>query len=549
MAAPALSDPRSSRLASVVTGAAATSALVVLALVASSGGLTGAPESTYPEVVVLLHAGAVALLLVATWVSVLRMPGPIAVGLSLISLAVTLPVLAGSPALPLGVRAALIGAWGLASAGAAITIDALTHARSDRRGLWTAAAFCVSSIGAHALLVNPGDEPGCFRLCRSVEPAVASLGSRTGLGLATILLTAPLAMATLWGSRSGLSLRRAPRAVLLTALLLLAVPWGVRWASWPRGTLSEAGQHAGTFGAGLFGLVVLTKLWSDLRVARRVERMARDLEGSAAAAGVEFVRPGSTTWITPEGLTPSSRREEDYRVFDEHGDPVARWPVGAPFGSARLSPATRMQLGNARVAAARRAELRDLRESQARVVAATESERTRIERNLHDGVQQRLVGALIALGLAEQRSTDDRLAAATRHVRGALSGLRQVAAGLSSPILDSDGLWAALEDLAEKDPRVVGLKVVGPPPASAKVSRTAYRTAVDLLRLTDPSEVRLAGRTTTDGLQLRFSSAGLVSCAHSAAFTDVRDLVGGSSGTLTIDTARNVVEVFLPCAS
>jgi signal transduction histidine kinase len=100
------------------------------------------------------------------------------------------------------------------------------------------------------------------------------------------------------------------------------------------------------------------------------------------------------------------------------------------------------------------AEVVDLRDSRARVIAAADAERRRLERDLHDGAQQRLVSLALTLRMAEQRAQkgDPEAAELVRQAGDeaghALAELRDLARGIHPAILTNRGLGAALEDLA-----------------------------------------------------------------------------------------------------
>jgi len=101
--------------------------------------------------------------------------------------------------------------------------------------------------------------------------------------------------------------------------------------------------------------------------------------------------------------------------------------------------------------------VQELRESRARIVAAQDAERRRIERNLHDGAQQRFVNALLALGMAgaeEQPGSNSAnlLMQASEEVQAGLSELRGLARGLNPPLLVEEGIASAARSLADRSP-------------------------------------------------------------------------------------------------
>jgi signal transduction histidine kinase len=118
-----------------------------------------------------------------------------------------------------------------------------------------------------------------------------------------------------------------------------------------------------------------------------------------------------------------------------------------------VTAAAGMALENARLHAELRARLEELRGSRARVIAAGQAERQRLERNLHDGAQQRLIALSLELSLLEEQLGDDaeaaaRLALARQEIAASLEELREVAHGLHPAVVSGHGLGVALEQLA-----------------------------------------------------------------------------------------------------
>ncbi len=129
---------------------------------------------------------------------------------------------------------------------------------------------------------------------------------------------------------------------------------------------------------------------------------------------------------------------------------------------------------NVRLHAEVLARLGEVQASRARIIEAADAERRRVERNLHDGAQQRLVTLSLALTMARSRlaretdaaparepgtssaradhGVDALLAEAADELGAALRELRELARGIHPPILVEEGLGAALESLAERSP-------------------------------------------------------------------------------------------------
>jgi signal transduction histidine kinase len=121
----------------------------------------------------------------------------------------------------------------------------------------------------------------------------------------------------------------------------------------------------------------------------------------------------------------------------------------------------RPELENERLRAAIELQLVEVRDSRERIVAAQFAERHRIERNLHDGAQQRLLALAFQLRAAEMSGDSDRarsaLDGAVDELQRAVADLRDLANGLHPAVLSDGGLVAALEDLAERCPITVRL--------------------------------------------------------------------------------------------
>jgi signal transduction histidine kinase len=129
---------------------------------------------------------------------------------------------------------------------------------------------------------------------------------------------------------------------------------------------------------------------------------------------------------------------------------------------ASVASAMRLAVENDRLSAAVEDQLAEVRASRARIVAAGDAERQRIERDLHDGAQQRLVALTLALRLARTRLGDEAdpavklsLEQASDEARAALSELRELARGIHPQILTEAGLHAAIESLAVRTPAAV----------------------------------------------------------------------------------------------
>jgi signal transduction histidine kinase len=142
-----------------------------------------------------------------------------------------------------------------------------------------------------------------------------------------------------------------------------------------------------------------------------------------------------------------------------------------------VGAAAGMSLENARLHAELRARVEELRGSRARVIEAGQKERQRLERDLHDGAQQRLIALSLRLSLLDRRLAAEpearkELAAARREVALSLEELRAVARGIHPAVLSGHGLAVAVESLAARAPLRVrlALDVVGRLPERIEVA-------------------------------------------------------------------------------
>jgi signal transduction histidine kinase len=129
-----------------------------------------------------------------------------------------------------------------------------------------------------------------------------------------------------------------------------------------------------------------------------------------------------------------------------------------------VTAAAGIALENARLQVDLRARVDELRRSRARVIDAGQKERQRLERNLHDGAQQRLIALSLELSTLEEQLAGDanastRLREARREVATSLEELREIARGLHPAVVTGHGLALALEQLAARGPVPVRLTV------------------------------------------------------------------------------------------
>jgi signal transduction histidine kinase len=181
------------------------------------------------------------------------------------------------------------------------------------------------------------------------------------------------------------------------------------------------------------------------------------------------------------------------RISGTNGEPIAALVHDAglenePSLVHDAAAAARLALENARLHAELRAQLVLLQESRARIVAAGDEERRRIERDLHDGAQQRLVALALELRTAQRRlgregstDVDDLLGTAVDELQRAVEELRELAHGLHPSVLTQSGLAAALDSLAASTPVPVTIAETPTERLPEAVEAAAYFVACEAL--------------------------------------------------------------------
>jgi signal transduction histidine kinase len=315
--------------------------------------------------------------------------------------------------------------------------------------------------------------------------------------------------------------------------------------------------------AGVAGLVV------ELGAVSRPD----DVEGAIGRAlsdpSVElaFWLPEERRYVGSDGspLDPAARPGRAVTVLEHDGTRVAALvhdPVllDEPELLDAVGAATRLALENARLQAELRAQLAEVRASRARIVEAGDAERRRLERNLHDGAQQRLLGIRLALQLARGRLGDEReleqlLAEADAEVVGALDEVRTLARGIHPPILTEEGLRPALAALARRAPVPVALDVP-PERLPMRVEATAYFVASEALanvaKHAHASQATIAVSRTNGHVSVEVADDGVGGAdADGAGLRGLRDRVEALDGRLDVESGAHGgtrVTAAIPCA-
>ncbi|GAA1859104.1 histidine kinase [Microbacterium koreense] len=198
-------------------------------------------------------------------------------------------------------------------------------------------------------------------------------------------------------------------------------------------------------------------------------------------------------------------------------------------------------------------------------VRAADVERTRIERDLHDGVQPRLVSVGMTLGMAQQKIDDDPAAAkqliseAHTSTKAAITELRQLARGIHTSVLDDRGLDAALSALASRSPVPVSLDVRVTRRCTQAAETAAYFVIAEALtnaaKHARATECRVVVRQHDGDLlwaRVEDNGVGGARVLPGGGLDGLSNRVLGVGGTFRLDSpvgGPTSVEVSIPCAS
>jgi signal transduction histidine kinase len=196
-----------------------------------------------------------------------------------------------------------------------------------------------------------------------------------------------------------------------------------------------------------------------------------------------------------------------------------------------------------RARAERTAQLRELRASRRRLVEASDRERRRLEHDLHDGAQQRLVFLLLAMrSTTAPPAAAAKLADAEQHLQAAIAELRTLTHGLYPPMLETEGLAPAIEDLELSSTTIVEILELPSHRAPPLVESTAYLAAALAVDSTETT-VQLRIRQTPDAVVV---DAHGTTPGDSLEWRALAERVAALEGLLV--TTSDEMRVTLPCA-
>jgi signal transduction histidine kinase len=369
-----------------------------------------------------------------------------------------------------------------------------------RRGpdrLAVGAAYLAATVGQATWVLFAGRATFAREECPECPLPVISLGQHADLATSVILLERVVAGAAavaigillLRRWRTGSTVHRRSLAPVLAVGGATAVCFSASVAAlaagWEHvGRALELGAEAAfvLLPFAFLGAVSRSRIQRTFGVSRFVEQLDAlpgpdHLAASLASAlgddslTVVYWLPSSGHYVERDGrpvALPVAGSGRAVTRVDVSGRPVAALVHDASLleEAAAVRAAGRaaaLWLERDRLNAECRSYIAELRESRARLVAASDTERRRIERDLHDGAQQRLAGMLLRMKLDRRQARGDPAgqSALLDELEGSLAAaldeLRALAAGILPPVLSDRGLSAALEELASRSPVPVRL--------------------------------------------------------------------------------------------
>jgi signal transduction histidine kinase len=418
------------------------------------------------------------------------------------------------------------------------------------------------------------------------DSTAAHTAITTSLNLvdAAIAIAVALLLAQRWrgSSRAG---RRALVPVLAAGgvVALAGIGASMIWLA-----SAQAGHVASRMFALTLALVPLAFLAGLLRaqlarsaVARLVVEVGHDpspaqLRAAIARAlgdpscQIAYWLPEPQRWADADGRPlelPAQSDERAVTELDHDGQRIAALIhdpalLDDPQLVGAVATAARLGIENSRLQAELHAQLAHVRESRIRILAATDAERRRIERDLHDGMQQYALKALIELDqLRSELAVGDERGLIDA-VRGDLDNLvteiRAVARGLHPAILIDQGLPAAIESLAVRSPIAVTITTMPAERLPAAVEAAAYYTCAEALtnahKHAHASHVTISAIRESDTLHLEVIDDGRGDARQGTSSGGLRglaDRIEALNGSLRIDSppGRGTrIEVTLPCA-
>jgi signal transduction histidine kinase len=451
----------------------------------------------------------------------------------------------------------------------------------DRLGVAFAYGGAVVVLGAIAASVFDPAAAGCSQCPRNLLLVDGNVGvynavNRVGVHLGVVWSLLLIFLIVAGVIRSTPARRRLVTPVAAAGCAYLGLVASDFFHSSSRGFLSNdwLDRRLWLAEAAALSLLALAVAWEWLwvrRVRSQVASLVLELAESPSPGGLRDLLAATLHDPSLELAYPL----DDGRLVDAGGQPVRLTGEITPLlhagrEVARLSHrsrllddpslaeevvmATRLALANEWLQAEARAQLDDLRASRSRVVESGDAERRRLERDLHDGAQQRLVGLSLSLRLARMQLGSDpdpvlltRIEDAEAEIRAALAELRRLAQGIFPAVLDDEGLAAAIEALAEEVTIPFEIGELPQGRFDSSVEAAAYFVIAGAVRQGEATSLAISAAHRDGRLVVEVGSD-----SAPAEMVDLEDRVGALDGTVEVSreqSGRVRIRAEIPCES
>jgi signal transduction histidine kinase len=458
------------------------------------------------------------------------------------------------------------------------------HPTASRVLVGTAYIEAALSTLGRSLFRDPFFDPNCWANCTDnvfLVRSVPSLARAIELSDLWFAVAAAGAFATICGRRLLKDSGPARRVLLPVAVpgMLFAAATAAHSITLQQMPLEDP-SHPGFFSifvitSGAVALLAAGLVWGFFRarvqrrvVARIVTRLGEapppgSLEAALGRAlgdpelQIAYWLPNSRRYVDASGRPVAEPVATTGRVIttlvrDDRRVALVSHAAGLPEIEREMGPAVHLALENERLRAEGLAHLAELRASRTRIVETGDAERRRLERDLHDGAQQRLLAVSYDIRLARANADTDGevqpgsfLAAALDGAQAALDELRELAHGIYPAILEEAGLAAALATLADTAPLQVRIGDVDEERHSASVEAAVYLLVVEAVEDAAARGATYAAVTATRDDEQLVAIVQDDGSERTSELVRLADRVGALDGNLEV--GPTMLQAEIPC--
>jgi signal transduction histidine kinase len=428
-----------------------------------------------------------------------------------------------------------------------------------------AAYFTVTVLQLPSLLFEHPDTPRNLLIVESDQPLSDRLDALQYVAAVVVVTAAVVLIVRRW-RRGGRTQRRALSPVLWTGGASFAsfmVAKGLDAAGVPHGGLDWLTEAlVATVPFGFLAGLLRTRLAHGEAVSQLLARVGQapgeaDLRAALAEAlgdpsvALAYWLPAGERFVDAEGhpVTVAGPGWTTVELQGRRIAAIAHDPALAdePQLVRTAGAAAALALENQRLSAELRARIEDLRASRARLVEATDTERRRLERDLHDGAQSRLVAVALKLQLARRRLEPGSAAGplpdeSSAELKASLDELRELARGIHPAVLTDRGLPAALAALADRAPVPVEVDVQAPGPLPPAIETAVYFVVAEALTnvakyaRAGHAAVKVERRDCAIVIEVADDGAGGADPAGGSGLRGLQDRVGALDGRVELDS-------------